>query len=197
MQPYAMPETGEHEPAEIYQRLVTNCPELSDLAEFQPHVEFLLRTENLMLGGRSILGAVHLPRVQGMLKGIFAWMLERSFGAVPDFLVILDADYWAQCSPLQREILIYHETQHMAIRRDTDGDFVIDDDTGRAKFTTAGHDVEEFTSVVRRYGAYDDTLRAFISAVEDRERRAETDTNCDGDTSRTKRYPESALITNG
>ncbi|HEX5678715.1 MAG TPA: putative metallopeptidase [Alcanivorax sp.] len=165
IEPYRLPPKGKHQPKEIYNRLVKRCPEFEDQREYQPTVGFLMREFPLVEGGRTVLGAMHLPAVQGKLRSLFEWMVERMFGHLPDFIMILDAGYWDSVDAKLREILVFHEMCHMALKINNDGDMVIDDETGRPKWKLVGHDVEEFTAVVARYGAWNDELRRFVEAA--------------------------------
>lgn len=169
MSEYQRCKDGQDEPGAILARLLDECEELSHLKEFEADIVFLMRCKELMLGGRMVLGQVHMPKVQGMLKDFFLWMIEELFGRVPDFLVTLDAEYWEVADARQREILIYHELQHAVLKLDADGCPAIDENTGKARWKLAGHDVEEFASVVRRYGAHSPDIQGFIAALQEHE----------------------------
>lgn len=147
----------------IYDRLV-QLPEFEHLRDGEAVVDFLLRDGEEIKQGRLVLGAVHLPGVQGQLKPVFDWMLRNLLGRSPDFLVILDRDYWLGADERSREILMYHEMCHMIQKVDADGEPRFDDE-GRPVFGLIGHDVEDFIAVVRRYGAYSDEIRQFIAAA--------------------------------
>lgn len=167
--PYTLPEPGEHQPREIYERLVETMPEFEDQREFRPTIGFLMRQFPLQEGGREVLGAMHLPSVQGKLSGVFEWMIERLFGHMPTFLMILDADYWDGVDARLREILVFHEMCHMGLKRNREGD-IVEDENGMPKWRLVGHDVEEFTAVVARYGAWNGDLKTFIAAARKRRR---------------------------
>jgi len=139
-------------------------PEHMHLADGEPDVAFLMRNFDKVEAGRQVLGSVHLPGVQGKLKDVFEWMLASLLGGVPDFLVILDAGYWESVDDRRREILMFHEMAHCV---------QAEDQFGTPKFTREGipvwklrgHSVEEFTEVVRRYGAWNDELVEFLEAA--------------------------------
>lgn len=162
---YKRPEAGDDQPMAIFKRLITTCEELEFLQTWEVDVEFLLRTDSLVIGGRTIEGQCHMPKVQGMLKNFFLWMLEEMFGRVPDFLVTLDAELWESYTPKEREILIYHETCHMELKYNADGEPMQDEETGKARWALRGHDVEEFIQTVHRYGAYRSDIQAFVDAA--------------------------------
>lgn len=164
--PYALAPKGKNQPEAIYKRLVKREDLFQSQRDFEPQVGFIMRDFELVEGGRFVLGAMHLPTVQGKLKGLFDWMIRKLFdGELPDFLMILDAQYWEQATPLQREILVFHEMCHMQIKRNSDGDLVMDEMTGRPKWKLVGHDVEEFTAVVARYGAHSAEIADFVEAA--------------------------------
>jgi len=114
------------------------------------------------------LGSVHMPKVQGSLKDVFTWSLQRLLGYMPDYLMILDRDYWMASSPALREILIFHEACHMVQKTNKDGDPSYNDD-GLPVWGLLGHDLEEFDAVVRRYGAYRSDVASFLAAAQEGE----------------------------
>jgi hypothetical protein len=79
-------------------------------------------------------------------RQIFDW-----FGAIPDFLVTLDAAYAASVTDAVWCALIEHELYHCAQELDAFGSPKFSRE-GRPKFAIRSHDVEEFVGVVRRYG---------------------------------------------
>lgn len=164
---YTRPKPGLNEPEAIMLDLTIRCDEFFDLKEWSPSIVILMRDEAVVQGGRMVLGAVHLPCVQGKLNSLFQWML-RLVSEVddPDFVMILDNVFWESATAKEREILIFHELCHIELKRDKDGDVMLDDDTGRAKWKLRGHDVEEFSRVVERYGAYSEDLRQFKAALD-------------------------------
>ncbi|HFX7767647.1 TPA: putative metallopeptidase, partial [Acinetobacter baumannii] len=48
--------------------------------------------------------------------------------------------------------LLEHELYHIGVMRDEDGEIVYSDSSGLPKHYLAGHDVEEFIGVVKRWG---------------------------------------------
>jgi hypothetical protein len=160
---YTVPSADLH-PADIAARLL-NLPEHEDLKDGEATIDWLLKRDEKVKGGRTILGTVHMPRVQGELSECFEWLLSRLLGRQPDFLIVLDQRYWFEASPLHREILVYHELTHCIHKRDMYGEllYTLDD---RPRWGLRGHDVEEFAAVVRRYGAWNDEIRGFIAAAE-------------------------------
>lgn len=160
--PYSLPGPDNH-PGTIAAR-VMRMPEHQHLVDNEIDVDWLMRNFEKVKGGREVLGSVHEPTCQGELAPMFEWMVERLFGRLPRFLVILDANYWDAATDLQREILIFHELAHIRQKVDKYGAPRFDKD-GLPVYGLHGHDVEEFTSVVARYGTWNDDLRAFVAAA--------------------------------
>jgi len=160
--PYRLPDPATH-PAIIAER-VMRMPEHQHLIDNDIEIDWLMRTREKIKGGRQVLGSVHEPACQGEFKDLFQWMLERLLGRLPRFLVILDDEYWKAATPKAREILVFHELAHVRQKVDRYGAPRFDKD-GLPVYGLHGHDVEEFTSVVARYGAYNDELARFIDAA--------------------------------
>jgi Putative phage metallopeptidase len=168
---YQVSLAGVLHPAVIADQLLKSLPEFVDLVDGEATIDWLFKRDEKIRGGRQILGAVHMPKVPGELNPCFGWMLERVFGRKPDFLVILDRNYWLEPSethaaiPHLREILVYHELTHCIHQVDREGGKRYDHDE-RPIWGLRGHDVEEFTAVARRYGAWNTELESFCAAVE-------------------------------
>lgn len=159
---FIVPEGADH-PAIIAER-VLDLPEHSHLREGEAEIEWLFRTYPKVSAGRQVLGTCYLPAVQGQLKEFFLWMLERQFGRIPHFLIVIDKAYWDEASPRAREILVYHELCH-AVQAVDKFDAPRFDKDGRPVWALRGHDVEEFTSVVQRYGAWNADIQHFVTAA--------------------------------
>jgi len=106
--------------------------------------------------GRPVAGmAEQAGNVGGMSRwksGRITLQLERWFGHVPDFLITLDAIQAQSMPDLVFCALVDHELCHCGQRLDEFGMLKFDRDTGKPLFTIRGHDVEEFVSVVERFG---------------------------------------------
>jgi hypothetical protein len=168
---FTLPSPGEHEPAEIYARLVDKLPEFEPLKTWTPLVGFLFRDYPDVQQQRAIIGTCSMPQAQGRVRKLFEWLMEEKLGYFPIFLYTLDHDFWTAATPRQREILMYHEICHAGIALDAFGSPKHHRETGEPIWCIVGHDVEEFTAVVQRYGAYSDDLLAFKNALS----MAETD----------------------
>ncbi|MDM1019686.1 putative metallopeptidase [Acinetobacter sp. VNK23] len=86
------------------------------------------------------------------------------FGFVPTYLITIDASFCEQASDREFCALIDHELYHIGVERDTDGEPILSDNTGLPKHYLAGHDVEEFVGVVKRWGASENVKRLVEAA---------------------------------
>jgi len=73
-----------------------------------------------------------------------------------DFLIEVNWTKWASLSPARRLALIDHELTHCS-REETDD--------GETKYVLLPHDIEEFHSIVRRWGAWRPQLADFANAM--------------------------------
>lgn len=118
--------------------------------------------------GRSIVGQCELgdPMAMGKWAKAKARMqVEQWFGGIPDFILTFDASYAMQASDLEWCALVEHELLHAAQDKDSFGMPKFSQSTGRPVYTIRGHDVQEFTSIVRRYGADAAHVREFVDAA--------------------------------
>ncbi len=160
---FLRPPAGEHSPVEYAARLLED-PEHSHIKDAELALAFLMRVEPKEKGGKRVLGAVHVPAVQGQLSDLFDQMLYSWFGVMPDFLVVLDAQWWADASEDERNALLWHELSHIKPAMDRYGAPRLTRD-GLPVFKLVEHDVAAFRSEVARYGAWSQDLREFIGAV--------------------------------
>lgn len=86
------------------------------------------------------------------------------FGYVPLYLITIDASYCDQATDRDFCALIEHELYHIGVERDEGGDPIISEMTGLPKHYLAGHDVEEFVGVVKRWGA-DESVKRLIEVA--------------------------------
>jgi hypothetical protein len=144
---------------------VLDFPEHEHLNAGGAAIDYLFRTSEKRKHGRRILGTCYAkPKVQGDLGDLFDDMLVRLLGRVPDFLVILDWEYWHDATVLQREILVHHELMHAGQARDLFGAPRFDRD-GMPMWALRDHDLSEFNDTVRRYGVHSEDVEAFLRAI--------------------------------
>lgn len=104
--------------------------------------------------GRSVVGQCELGKPPGVGRWTKARMeqqLEEWFGRVPDFVITLFAPYAGSCGEAEFCALVEHELLHAGQARDEYGAPKFRK-SGQPVFAMRGHDVEEFVSIVRRYG---------------------------------------------
>jgi len=108
--------------------------------------------------GRRVLGQAEMPARSLGKSG--AWqrargeqqMREWFDGIVPDFVLTFDAVFANQCDDATFCALVDHELCHCAQAVDEFGMQRWNQQTGDPIWAIRGHDVEEFVSVVRRFG---------------------------------------------
>lgn len=160
---FAVPEGADH-PAIIAERLM-NDPEHKHLRENEIKIEYLFRADGKVKGGKLVLGSVHEPTCQGEMRPVFEWLLARLFGYLPDFVIILDQGFWESVPPITREALLFHELAHVKQKLDAYGAPRFNAQTGLPIYGLVSHDIEEFRSVVERYGAWSPDVADFVASV--------------------------------
>jgi hypothetical protein len=116
-------------------------------------IAYMWRTEAMALGeGRVAAGqCVHVADREFAIHG-------------HDFLIIMARDVWNDASEEFRRAVVDHELSHVGIRYDEDGGIEYDEDTNRAKTFCRRHEVEEFSEVLERHGAYHSSLVRFLNS---------------------------------
>ncbi len=117
-------------------------------------VAFLWATVEYRRQGRQILGQAQIlpPSGSPWSAGRSCQQIEEWFGGMPDFMITLDARACDNLDDPSFCALVEHELCHCGQARDQFGGPKFDRE-GRPAFAVLGHDIEEFTDIVRRYGA--------------------------------------------
>lgn len=128
-------------------------------------IGFLLSTVQFEQQGKRTLGTAEMGEQSGKpwTKGKREQQIVEWFGEVPDFIITLDAIFLSTCELVQACALTEHELYHCGVKL-KDGEPVYDRH-GAPVFALRPHDVEEFTGVVRRYGAWKEDLEEFAIAL--------------------------------
>ena len=156
---------GPDDPRPIMARLVMDCPEFEDLRVGEPAIMVLFRGVPKVKGGKLILGEMCLPNFQGSLGQVALWLLAKACqGELPDFLLILDSEWWAEATENQRSALVHHELCHCMIAVDREGEKRFTDE-GDPVWAIKAHDLEGFNATARRYGAWLGDIRDFMEAL--------------------------------
>ena len=116
--------------AAIGRRLIQNEPVFEEIRDSGVRIAYLSSYEEKRKNGKVILGECVLVKEQ------YKWCVPY------DFMIII---YEPNCFDLnrkQKRILIMHELMHVGIDQDSDD----------IKFKIVPHDVEEFWTIINRYG---------------------------------------------
>ena len=132
----------------------------------QADIAYLWAASAFTKKGRTVLGQAEevMMRAGGWQKARMEQQLYEWFGHKPDYIITLAGDFCSQCSDLEFCALVEHELYHIAQETDEFGAPKFTRD-GDPKLCMRGHDVEEFTGVVRRYGASADVQNLIEAAV--------------------------------
>lgn len=116
--------------------------------------------------GRTIAGEARIPRDGGAKwsQAMGAYQVEQWFGHIPDFLITISTEIAAIMDDASFCALVEHELYHCAQAVDEYGAPRFNKD-GLPVWSMRGHDVEEFVSVVARYGAVDPAVAALVKAA--------------------------------
>lgn len=130
--------------AEIAGGLIPNYhPELATARIFYVFVD-----KASQKGGRPVPGKVR------KLSGLLEWKLES------DFIIEVAADQWTELNAEQRTALVDHLLECCFGEEDESGG-------GDMKWTLREPDVHEFSSILQRHGAWNDSLAGFVSVAKE------------------------------
>lgn len=113
-------------------------PELSTA-----RISYVFVSEASSKGGHELLGRVK------KLAGFLEWAIDA------DFVIEVAADKWAELEPNQRTALVDHLLERCTGEED--------EKTGEMKWKVREPDVQEFSSILDRYGAWHQQLAGFVS----------------------------------
>lgn len=133
----------------------------------QAMIGFVLSSVQNEEKGKRVLGTCQDGKPSGKPwpSGQRRQQIVEWFGIIPDFLIILDAVFLSTAEPIEACALVEHELYHAGMQKTQFGEPKYDRDSGRPMFAVVPHDVEEFTGIVRRYGAWNADLEAFSTAL--------------------------------
>jgi len=104
--------------------------------------------------------AMVLGQCEKVMFNVGGWRKARQeqqmrdwFGFVPTYLITIDASFSDKANDSEFCALLEHELYHIGVERDEDGEMIFSSSTGLPKHYLAGHDVEEFIGVTKRWGA--------------------------------------------
>jgi hypothetical protein len=121
----------------------------------QAGIGFLWTNEQNERRGRMILGTCQMlpPSGDKWSVGRATAQLRGWFGEMPDFLIMIYAPAALVMDDASFSALVFHELMHAGQRRDQYGAPMFSKDTGAPLWAMRGHDIEQFVSVVRMFGA--------------------------------------------
>jgi hypothetical protein len=133
--------------AAMIRYLVEHCEERAHLRPFRVEIQWW--TGNKATKGKVTLGKAGPVPIRERLT----W---AGSGPAPWFRVQLSLPYWLLASDELRFRLLHHELGHCQIEVD---------DAGNAKPTGRGHDVEEFSDTMARFGLFTKDQAELIAAA--------------------------------
>jgi len=92
-----------------------------------------------------------------------------------DIIIEIARDVWDEATSQFQIAVLDHELTHIGVRIEETGEEQRDPKTDRIKTFIRLHDIEEFSSVLERYGEYHADLRAFLEAFARRKSKEEDD----------------------
>ncbi|WP_336026375.1 putative metallopeptidase [Acinetobacter pittii] len=142
-------------------------PDHMHLRSFRyPDIAVMWARSGFKKQGRQVIGTT-----EKVMINAGGWKKERQeeqyiqwFNYLPEYLITFDASYSRIASDVNFCALVEHELYHIAHKKDQWGTPSYNRETGMPKLAIQGHDVEEFTGVVRRYGASEDVKRMVEAA---------------------------------
>lgn len=113
-------------------------------------IAYIFKNKPIRKGGRECFAVV--SKTSPKMKAICDY----------DFVIVISAPRWQELNETQHCALIDHELSHILVDED--------EKTGDTKLRMVSHDVEEFISVIRRWGLTVLDLEALGRAVKDAEK---------------------------
>lgn len=81
-----------------------------------------------------------------------------------DIIIEIAQDIYLGSSAEINNAVMDHELAHIGIKKDKDGLDAYDSKTGRIKLFIKKHDLQEFTEIYERHGAYHEDIYNFVNA---------------------------------
>jgi hypothetical protein len=143
----------------------TPAPDVRKIAEdlipkYHPHltnvrIEYAFGDKTPKHGGKEVWGYVRkissLPAYLASQPGD-----QKAGDTTPFFVMVISEDVWVNLYPDKRTALVDHELCHCGVEVD---------DEGNHKLILIPHDMEEFSSIVRRYGLWREDVRDFVNTA--------------------------------
>lgn len=132
-------------------------------------IGFMWASRPFEKGGHIVLGQAEQVAIMagGWKRKRQELQMVQWFSYIPKYIITIDAGFAESASDSDFCALVEHELYHIAHKRDEWGIPQFNRETGLPKLEIKGHDVEEFTGVVRRYGASEE-VQTMIDAAKQR-----------------------------
>lgn len=140
------------EPKRIGEELIAKY--YPDIVDSGCRIEWLFQSEAAKKGGKLVLGtckkisgeAAYLSQVGTPSEGY----VEPKY--LSYYRIAIAEDCWQELSESQRAALVDHELQHILLDHDDDEGWTL---------KTQGHEIEEFSDVIKRHGLWEPGLAWF------------------------------------
>lgn len=111
----------------------------------EARILYLFREGTWANKGKTTLGTAKRP------TAIEGFLASAPAGEQYQFIITINRGAWGLLTPAQRKALVDHELCHCSRKE--------------GQWITVGHDTEEFASVIRRHGLWEEGVRAVGEAV--------------------------------
>lgn len=154
-----------------HQAEIANALTRPSLRTWDEREAFALAVQPAAIGG-VLVDAIHTHLVNAKIGYLFRKKMAKrdrvvlgtaskasgkvAFYSKLDLLIEVNWEQWLLASPPERCALIDHELCHFGRE---------EDEKGRTVYTLVSHDLEEFGSIVRRWGLWKSDVKAFASVV--------------------------------
>jgi len=135
----------EYSAAEIVENMALQAIGISHPHLAMARITYLFIDKGSMKAGRPVLGKV--KKISGSLE----FLLEK------DFLVEVAGDHWNELTDSQRLALVDHLLERCYGEED--------ENTGEMTWSIREPDVQEFSTILRRHGAWNEGLAGFVSVA--------------------------------
>jgi hypothetical protein len=119
----------------------------TDLAAQDARLCILMRSPAATRRGKTVLGTAAKASAKDCAL----------LGEDVQFIITLSQDDWKVMPDRQKRALLDHELCHCRAEVDDDGE---------TKWSLAGHDIEEFTDILKRHGAWNDSIVQVVEVLQ-------------------------------
>jgi hypothetical protein len=123
------------------------------LLDFGVKMEYRFVDKIPKKGGKEVWGTCR------KISNLPASLAQNNPDGDPFFAIVISAPIWDILPDDKRRILVSHELEHCIVEYDED------DENPAVKLSIKPHDLEEFTSIVKRFGLWRDDVKEFIEAA--------------------------------